>query len=665
MRTVYTTIKISQPQYDVELFRFYRTGVGRQLYLKQSSITQNDSTATVRYHYDGACRIDSLRLGKDVVKAMSYNANGWLTRSSVSGPMLIKFPPVDPDLPVLPRPGQAKAVAHKGNIFNETLHYADAAAVGAPRYDGKISVRNCDNALTAYAYDCHGRLITSTSYSYRGSATSADFSTEYAYDRNANLLNVTRNGIIDNVRGIRTYGINNDISMTYSANRLKSVTVTAEGADYEGRTGLPQFQSSGVDFTYDPNGNMISDAVRGITDIRYNRLNLPVRLTFADGHRQTIAYDGFGRKTKIDYAQGPETIFGGDLPAEQDYVITSSRVYAGPHIFADGQLEYSAFDGGYFNADGSPCYYITDWQGNNAAVVNSAGSIIQSAAYYPYGEPTVEPKGQRFLFGGKEREHAGGRNAYDFGARSLTPYGSWPSPDPKAEDFYQISPFSYCAGDPINFIDPTGKDATIIVNGDELTVSATVYIFGVNANEELARIYKRDLLNIWGKITEYTYGGTTYSVNWDIDVRVLEGGKIIFNGVNNYMKVINERSWVSRTNYGHIRYSGSYGQSIAEDCPMSHEFGHMLGLKDRYDEETYMPESPEWNNDIMAEYPDHPARIVNIDHLEKLFTPAIRLNEIVNILRMLPITNRFVLSKTIFYINRFTRAEPPVGTKEY
>ena len=132
-------------------------------------------------------------------------------------------------------------------------------------------------------------------------------------------------------------------------------------------------------------------------------------------------------------------------------------IYAGPQVFADGQLEYSAFDGGYFNADGSPCYYITDWQGNNAAVVNSAGSIIQSAAYYPYGEPIVEPKGQRFLFGGKEREHAGGRNAYDFGARSLTPYGSWPSPDPKAEDFYQVSPFSYCAGDPINRIDENGE----------------------------------------------------------------------------------------------------------------------------------------------------------------------------------------------------------------
>ena len=141
-------------------------------------------------------------------------------------------------------------------------------------------------------------------------------------------------------------------------------------------------------------------------------------------------------------------------------------IYAGPHVFADGQLEYSSFDGGYFNADGSPCYYITDWQGNNAAVVDSEGTKIQSAAYYPYGEPTVEPKGQRFLFGGKEREHAGGRNAYDFGARSLTPYGSWPSPDPLAETFYSTSPFSYCAGDPINRIDPMGMDWVENANGD-------------------------------------------------------------------------------------------------------------------------------------------------------------------------------------------------------
>ena len=78
------------------------------------------------------------------------------------------------------------------------------------------------------------------------------------------------------------------------------------------------------------------------------------------------------------------------------------------------------------------------------------------ATYYPYGEPTIEPRGQRFLFGGKEREHAAGRNSYDFGARNLAA-NAWTTPDPLAEKFYPLSPYSYCGGDPINNIDPTGK----------------------------------------------------------------------------------------------------------------------------------------------------------------------------------------------------------------
>ena len=88
-----------------------------------------------------------------------------------------------------------------------------------------------------------------------------------------------------------------------------------------------------------------------------------------------------------------------------------------PYVFTDGKLEYSSFADGYFDADKGAMYYVTDWQGNNAAVVDKSGNIVQSTMYYPYGEPTIEPTGQRYLFGGKEREHAGGRNTYDFGAR--------------------------------------------------------------------------------------------------------------------------------------------------------------------------------------------------------------------------------------------------------
>ena len=70
----------------------------------------------------------------------------------------------------------------------------------------------------------------------------------------------------------------------------------------------------------------------------------------------------------------------------------------------------------------------------------TSGDIVQSTTYYPYGEPTIEPRGQRFLFGGKEREHAAGRNSYDFGARNLAA-----NADRFAEKFYHISIYSYCA----------------------------------------------------------------------------------------------------------------------------------------------------------------------------------------------------------------------------
>ena len=336
-----------------------------------------------------------------------------------------------------------------------------------------LSVLTAGGHLTAYSYDIHGRLTASEPVpsDLSGSLVPPDIGTEYNYDRNANITSMSRRGIIDIVGGKKVYGLHDDISMTYSGNRLTRMSITREGADYEGRTGVSA-AGTVTGFAYDSNGNMTADPSRGIARIRYDRLDKPVEVTFAGGHRQTVSYDGFGRKIRVDYAQGPVSVIGGDLPADGDYELTSSRVYAGAHVFCDGRLEYSGFPGGYFDSSGSPRYYITDWQGNNAAVVDKAGNVLQKTTYYPYGEPTIEPEGQRYLFGGKEREHAGGRNSYDFGARSLTPYARWSTPDPLADKFYPISPYSYCGGDPINNIDPDGKWTVCLSKDDKLNKRA-------------------------------------------------------------------------------------------------------------------------------------------------------------------------------------------------
>ncbi len=48
---------------------------------------------------------------------------------------------------------------------------------------------------------------------------------------------------------------------------------------------------------------------------------------------------------------------------------------------------------------------------------------------------------------------------YGFGSRMYDPYlCRWISPDPLAEKYRSLSPYAYCAGDPVNFVDPDGMD---------------------------------------------------------------------------------------------------------------------------------------------------------------------------------------------------------------
>ncbi len=246
-------------------------------------------------------------------------------------------------------------------------------------------------------------------------------------------------------------------SMTYAGNQLSRMEIEREGEDYEGRTGVGA-TGTVTNFWYDVNGNMGRDMSRGIMETRYNRLNLPTDVYFSNGHRQTITYDGFGQKRQVSYSQTDDPMLGAmmGVPEDSAYTLQGRRSYLGPHVFVNDSLEYSAFPGGYFTPKGT-YYYIADWQGNNIAVFSDKGRLEQQATYYPYGEPTVEPAGQRYLFGGKEREHAGGYNAHNYGPRCLTPTGSWSAADKMSESFYPLSPFSYCGGDPINRVDRDGK----------------------------------------------------------------------------------------------------------------------------------------------------------------------------------------------------------------
>jgi RHS repeat-associated protein len=47
----------------------------------------------------------------------------------------------------------------------------------------------------------------------------------------------------------------------------------------------------------------------------------------------------------------------------------------------------------------------------------------------------------------------------DFGARLYDPRTAvWLCQDPMAEKYYSISPYAYCAGNPVNLVDLDGKE---------------------------------------------------------------------------------------------------------------------------------------------------------------------------------------------------------------
>ena len=143
-----------------------------------------------------------------------------------------------------------------------------------------------------------------------------------------------------------------------------------------------------------------------------------------------------------------------------------------------GKSEMYRFGGGYYSFDGQgqlvDChYYIQDYQGNNRMVVNGhTNAIEQISHYYPYGalmgDISTQPDKQDFKYSGKELDRQFGLDLYDFHARQFDPLiPGFNGVDKYAEKYYWLSPYSYCAGNPVNCIDPDGNKLVILTSKEK------------------------------------------------------------------------------------------------------------------------------------------------------------------------------------------------------
>lgn len=114
---------------------------------------------------------------------------------------------------------------------------------------------------------------------------------------------------------------------------------------------------------------------------------------------------------------------------------------------------------------------------------------------------------QPFRFGGKENLGSVGLNLLDFGARMFSPSAMrWTTMDPMAEKYYDISPYVYCAGNPVFYFDPDGKDRHIANNKKTIIIEATFYV----GNEEYNNVPVYDQFSKAARVLN-RYRGLTYS----------------------------------------------------------------------------------------------------------------------------------------------------------
>ncbi|MBQ8019244.1 MAG: RHS repeat-associated core domain-containing protein [Paludibacteraceae bacterium] len=126
--------------------------------------------------------------------------------------------------------------------------------------------------------------------------------------------------------------------------------------------------------------------------------------------------------------------------------------------------------------------------GSTSYVTDADGNIAQHIEYIPYGEVFVEERNNSFstnyLFNAKELDNETG--LYYYGARYLDPTGAmWLSVDPMWEKYAGMSPYNYCAGNPVKMVDPDGRENTVFLVDLQTEKKLDVQKFVESVNQAL------------------------------------------------------------------------------------------------------------------------------------------------------------------------------------
>ena len=448
--------------------------------------------------------------------------------------------------------------------FSQKLYYESKFGNSTPCWGGNISAiewMSKDNLISSgiveqaykFYYDGLDRLVAADYASpvVPVPNTSAglvllnerDYSCAYSYDLNGNITSLRRKGVSDVVTAddkiLWTFGDVDDLTLTYNGNQLRKAVDQVDELTYSGAMDFKDHADKATEYAYDANGNMTCDKNKRIYSISYNILNLLDEVKFYDGHINRYTYDANGTKLKVEYLLSNERFMDWDIadpiikvpdvlnvaeckgisigdiaiPPGSEIILKPvtqmTLQYSAGHVYRNGTLERVNNSFGYWT-DSSFLYNILDYQGNIRAVIAEDGTLEEVNNYYPYGGlmGTANTGVQPLKYSAKELDRENGFDWYDSKARFYdSMIGRTPTQDPLAEKYSGVSPYLWCAGNPIRFIDPLGESTNVVPIGNDSYRVQSVNLDDNDKNIYVTKNGKQQIIGVTPSLTTFYASG--------------------------------------------------------------------------------------------------------------------------------------------------------------
>ena len=432
-----------------------KSASGRTLLWNEYDLNGNRTAMTdltgkrLEYRYDSLDRLEEIRDNAIRQVSYRYNADGTIRRMEVGTGLVTEYT-YDADKNVISQKtvmaGMDKLPGYENDGITGLLSQQNKEAMEKSPAENQPFIRQMNErdrsrpftlVDNTYAYDANGNrtgkqtLAGLTAYQYDAvnQLVKVDYPTgseEYRYDKAGNRTEKLVNGMTAE-------------RYQYDArNRLISRDIMSQRAD--GTNAAVH-----KEYTYDRQGNMLSDGTRSFAYDAMNRLS---QITNEEGGIQKNRYDGEGLRAEMEENGRLATFL-----FDEDKVVAETE--------SDGNV--IRYIRGYelVSSDSEKArtyyHYASDELGSITHVTDGNGNVCNYYEYDAFGEFTVreETVANRFAYAGEQYDPVAG--LYYLRARFYNPViGRFIQEDTYYGDGLNL--YSYCQNNPVRYVDPSGHN---------------------------------------------------------------------------------------------------------------------------------------------------------------------------------------------------------------